>query len=222
MSSNRRVVIAQGFSGGDPEHLSDQVQPGDLFGHRMLDLESGIDLEEGDRAIGADEEFAGTGADVSRLAKDRLERGVELRVLLLTEERRRRLFHELLVAPLQRTVAGGYHNDVAVLVGQALGLDVSWTVEVALHEALATAEGSDGLADSRVVEVGDLLDGASNLQPATAATEGRLDRDRHAVFLSERHDLVGVVDWIGRSGHQRRAGPLSDMSRADLVPETTD
>jgi hypothetical protein len=35
-----------------------------------------------------------------------------------------------------------------VLVGQALGLDVARLVEEALDEALAAAEGGDGLADA--------------------------------------------------------------------------
>ena len=39
---------------------------------RVLDLEPGVDLEEGDRAVLADQELAGAGADVAGLAQDRL------------------------------------------------------------------------------------------------------------------------------------------------------
>ena len=76
---------------------------------------------------------------------------MELRVerldLLVGEERRGRLLDQLLVAALQRAVAGGDHDHVAVGVGQALGLDVPGPVQVALDEALAAAEGGDRLAD---------------------------------------------------------------------------
>ena len=97
------------------------------------------------------------------------------------EERRGRLLHQLLVAPLERAVAGRDHHDVAVLVGQALGLDVARLVEVLLHEALAAAERGDRLADRGVEGVGDLLERAGHLEPATAAAEDGLDRDRQTV-----------------------------------------
>src|SRR3954452_15009223 len=46
-----RVVVPELLAGGDPEHLPDQVQPGDLLRDRVLDLEPGVDLEERDRAV---------------------------------------------------------------------------------------------------------------------------------------------------------------------------
>ena len=103
--------------------------------------------------------------------------------LVVGEERRGRLLDQLLVPALQRAVAGRDHDDVAVLVGQALGLDVPRLVEVLLHEALAATERADGLADRGLVEVGDLVLLAGHLEAAAAAAEGRLDRDRQAVLL---------------------------------------
>ena len=47
---------------------------------------------------------------------------------------------------------------------------------------------------------------AGDLQPAAAAAERGLDRDRQAVLLGERDDLVGAVDRVRGAGHQRRAG----------------
>ena len=151
-----------------------------------------------------------------------LERVVEPGHLLLGEERRGRLLDELLVAALQRAVAGGDHHDVAVLVGQALGLDVARLVEVLLDEALAAAEGADRLADRRLERVGDLLHRAGDLEAAAAAAEGRLDRDRQAVLLGERDDLVGVLDRVLGAGSQRGAGLLGDVPGLDLVAERVD
>ena len=146
----------------------------------------------------------GAGADVAGFLQDGLRRRVQLLVLVLGQERGGGLLDQLLVAALQRAVTGGDDDDVAVGVGQALGLHVPGLVEVALDEALAAAERGDGLADRRVVQLGDLLQGAGDLQAAPAAAEGGLDRDRQAVLLGERHDLVRRRR-PGR-GCRRRAG----------------
>ena len=140
MAADLGVVVAELLAGGDPEHLAHQVDAGDLLGDAVLDLEPGVDLEEGDGAVLGDEELAGAGADVAGLAQDRLGRLVEPRDLVVGEERRGRLLDQLLVAALQRAVAGGDDDDVAVLVGEALGLDVARLVEELLDEALAAAE----------------------------------------------------------------------------------
>ena len=64
----RRVVVAERLALGDAEHLPDQVEPGDLLADRVLDLQPGVDLEEADGAVLADEELAGARADVAGLA----------------------------------------------------------------------------------------------------------------------------------------------------------
>ena len=150
----------------------------------MLDLQPGVDLEEGDGAVPGDQELAGAGADVPRLAEDRLARLVQPGDLVVGEERGGCLLDELLVAALERAVAGGDDDDVAVLVGQALGLDVPRLVQELLDQALAAAERPDRLADRGLVELGDLLQGAGDLEAATTAAEDRLDRDRQAVAPS--------------------------------------
>ena len=126
------------------------------------------------------------------------------------------------MAALQRAVAGGDHHDVAVLVGQALGLDVARLVEELLDEALAAAERGDRLADRRLERVGDLAHLAGHLEAAAAAAERRLDRDRQAVLLGERDDLVGVLERVLGAGDQRGADLLGDVAGLDLVAEVLD
>ena len=97
-----------------------------------------------------------------------------------------------------------------MLVCQALGLDMPGLVQVALHEALSAAEGGDGLADGGLVELGDLLQGARDLQASATATEGRLDGNGQAVLLGEGHHLIGSGNRIGRPGNLGCAGSLGD------------
>ncbi len=67
---------------------------------------------------------------------------------------------------------------MAAAVGQALSLDVPRPVQVPLDEALAPAEGRDGLADGGLELRLDLVVGPRDLEPAPAAAIGGLDRDR--------------------------------------------
>jgi hypothetical protein len=46
------VVVADLLAVGDAELLAHQVDAGDLLGDRVLDLQAGVDLEEGDVAVG--------------------------------------------------------------------------------------------------------------------------------------------------------------------------
>src|SRR4051794_4930515 len=123
------VVVAELLAGSDAEHLPDEVDPGDLLGDAVLDLEAGVHLEEGDGAVLGHQELTGAGTVVAGLEQDALGGLVELGELLVAEERRGRLLHELLVAALQGAVPRGDDHDVAVLVGQALRLDVTRLVE---------------------------------------------------------------------------------------------
>ena len=126
------------------------------------------------------------------------------------------------MAPLQRAVAGGDDDDVAVGVGQALGLDVAGLVQVALDEALAAAERGDRLAGGRVEQLGDLLDGARDLHPTAAPAEDGLDGDRETVFLGEGHDLVAALDRVGGAWDQGCVRPSRDVAGLDLVAQGVD
>ena len=79
--------------------------------------------------------------------------------LLGGEERRGRLLDQLLVAALQRAVAGA-DDDRRCRAGRPGTWASTWRglVEVTLDEALAAAERGDRLAGRRLEQIGDLLD----------------------------------------------------------------
>ena len=216
------IVVADLLALGEAELLAHQVDAGDLFGDRVLDLQPGVHLEERDRAVGSDEELAGARSDVADFAQDRLGGRVEDVVLRLGEERRGRLLDELLVAALQRAVARRDDDDVARGIREALRLDVTRLVEVLLDEALAAAEGGDRLARGGLEQLGDLVGGPGDLEAAPAAAVGGLDRDRQAVLCDEGEHVVGAGHRTGRARRERRADLLGDVTGGDLVAEGLD
>ena len=186
-------VISQLLAVGDPELLADQVDAGGLLGDRVLDLQPGVDLEEGDRC-----RRRRPGTPPCRRRGSRPPRQMALAEAWIrarcssvrngagassTSFWWRRCSEQSRV-PTTITLPCG--------VGQHLRLDVPGLVQVPLDEALAAAERGDRLADGGVEQLGDLLHRAGDLQPAAAAAERGLDGDRQAVLLGEGDDLVGV------------------------------
>src|SRR6185503_14506270 len=207
---------------GDRDLGPDQVDAAGLLGDRVLELQPGVHLEERDHPVQADEELDRTGADVPGRRTDVPRRGVDLRALLVGEERRRRLLDQLLVPALQRAVPGADDRDRAVLVGHHLRLDVPRLVQVALDEALAPAERRLRLAHRGREQLRDLLRRAGHLQPAPAAAERGLDRDGQPVLLGEREHLLRPGHRVGGAGYLRRADLGGQVPGRDLVTEHPD
>lgn len=169
MPAHPRVTVAQGLARGDPEGLPDQIKPGDLLADRMRDRQPGIYLEEGERAVAAEQELAGRRARVTRRPQDRGRRCPEPCVRIDVEERRRSLLHDLLMTPLQRAVPGRNHHDRAVPVCQALGFQVPRAVQIALGVALRPA--ARGLHDCEEVNSsrgGRTSSGSARREPSPA------------------------------------------------------
>src|SRR5207253_10600007 len=99
------VLISEFLAASQAELLAHEVDPRDLLGHAVLDLETRVDLEEADGPVLAHEELARSRAEVAGLLEDCLRGLVEAFVLLIAQERRGGLLDELLVAALEGAVA---------------------------------------------------------------------------------------------------------------------
>ena len=101
MTANLGVRVVDCAAVCDAELLTYEIESGDFLGYGVFDLQSSVDLEELDRPVGADEEFARARIDVACLAQDRLRGSVEALTLIVSEERRRGLLDKLLVTTLK-------------------------------------------------------------------------------------------------------------------------
>ncbi len=136
-----RLRQAQPLAVGAADHLLDEVDAGDEFGHRMLDLQAGVHLQEIEAAILAGDEFDRAGRIVVHRLGERDRLLAHLSARLFIEQRRRRLFDHLLVAALDRAFALAEIDHVAVLVAEHLDLDVARIDDEFLDEHPIVAEG---------------------------------------------------------------------------------
>src|SRR5699024_9990676 len=213
---------AQLLAFSDAELLAHQVQAGGFFSDWVLNLQTSVDLEEGDEAIGADQVFHGAGTVVACLAADTLCGLVDGGALLIGQEWGRSFFDELLETTLQGAVAGTSNNDVAMLIGKYLSLDVACLVQVALNKALAAAEGTNCLTRCGLEKLCNLRLFISNLHAAATAAESCLNSDRQTELFCESLYLSSICHWVLGSWGHRCFCALSNVAGSDLVTQICD
>ena len=141
----------------DVQLQPDQVDAGGDLGDRVLDLQPGVDLEEGERLLaGVVEELDRAGAAVADGQREPLGRRLELGGLLRRPAAASGLLDDLLVAPLHRAVADAERPGGALAVGDHLHLDVAGAGDQALQEHDAAAERAQRLLAGALVGVGEV------------------------------------------------------------------
>ena len=208
MSDQARLGL-QRLALGDPELLDHEVGAGHELGHRMLDLDAAVQLQEPEVAA-VEHELGRAGAAVADRPRER-DRGLaHLRAQLRVERGRGRLLEHLLMAPLNRALALAERDDRALRVAEQLDLDVPRPLDVALAEDPLVAEGRLRLAPrggERLVQLGRL---AHDAHPAAAAARSRLDDEREADLVGSPSGTTGTP----ASRAMRFASSLSPPARS--------
>ena len=106
-------TVHQGLSGRDAQLPLDQVEPGDLFGDRVLDLDAGIELEE-EHLVAGDEELGRAGASIADRGREGDGAVGDPGADGLVEAGWRRFLDHLLVPALHRAVPQPDSHDLAV------------------------------------------------------------------------------------------------------------
>ncbi len=196
VAARLRRLSGQAGALGDLQLQAHQVDAVHALGHRVLDLEPRVHLQERD-GVPLDEELDGARADVA----DRLGGplgGLEERIAHAGgHPGRRGLLDDLLVPALDRALALAERPHRAVRVRQDLDLDVPGLLQERLDEDGAVPERRQRLAPGRrhgLVQLGRV---AHDAHAAPAAAGRRLHQHRE----HEIPGLGGLRDHRGRHGH---------------------
>ena len=216
------LLDRQLFAGGDTDHLLDQIDAGDEFGHRMLDLQPRVHLEEEEALVLAGDEFDRAGAVVTdglgerdRLLAHGLARGG-------VEQRARRLLDHFLIAALDRAFALAEIDDVAVLVAQHLDFDVARLDDEFLDEDAVVAERGLRLRTGARKALRHFAIAVGDAHALAAAAGGGLDHHRIADVVGDLHRLDFVLDHAEMAGHGRDVCRGGRLLRLDLVAHRRD
>jgi len=119
------LFVFERLSGSDAELLFDQINPCNFLGHRVLNLNPGIHLDEVEVPVLIHEELDGSGIPVVACFGCGDGRFSHFFPQLRGQEGRRCLFDHLLVTALNGAVAFPEVNYVSVLIRKDLEFDMA-------------------------------------------------------------------------------------------------
>ena len=205
-----------------PDHLFDQIDTGDEFRHRVLDLKPGVHLEKVEILVAVDDELDGPGAGIAdgfRKCAGLFAHGF---AGCLVKKRAWRLFDDFLISALDRTLPLAKIDAIAMSVGQHLDFDVPRLRHEFLDEDPVVAERGCSLILRRLKALARLLVVPRDPHPLAATTGGGFDHHRIADLGRDFRGLVGVFDQSHDAGNRRDTGILRNLLRGDLVAHRLD
>ncbi len=208
VADQRHLLLAdrQRLAAGDANLPGDQIEAGDGFGDRVLDLQAGIHFHEEEFSTGIQQEFHGAGTDVAD-GLGRLYRSFAHGAAQLGGEAwRRRLFNHFLMAALDRAVAFVQVQAVAVLVGEDLDFHMARFEHVFLDQHARIAERRLRLALGGRQRLGQVRLAFDHLHALAAATGGGLEQHRVADLFRGSTEGFHVLRFAVVARHQRHAG----------------
>ena len=209
-----QYVGAQGLAAGHPQLHLDQVQTGDQFRDRVLDLQPGVYLQEVEAAGLVQDELDRARARVADRLTGGDRGGAERGPQVIAHGRGRGLLDDLLVAALDRAFPLEQVHHGAAAVPDDLHLDVPRVGDVPLGEHRTVPERGRGLpagGSDRAGQVGQVPHQPH--APATAA-ERRLDQQRQA-HPADQLAQVGVAGDLA-AGQHRHARLFHQLLRAEF------
>ena len=208
----------------------DQVDAGHFLGHRMLDLEARVGLDEGELGvvvprIGVEQELEGAEAVVPDRFGHLHGRGGEPGAHTLRQAGAGRDFDQLLIAPLDGAFALPQMADAAGAVASDLDLEVARTRHQPLNVYVGVAEGGPRFGLASPVRLVQFVGMVHRAHPAAATAGDRLDHHRNlglGAAVAQRREKFPGLAKTGRTrsaGQQWHPDALCQRSRAHLVAE---
>src|SRR5690606_7692629 len=137
----RELILAQRqfLAKGTAKLPFDEIEAGDHFRHRMLDLEARIHLDEIE-PVRIGDEFDRSGTGIADRRTGSAPSGTDLFAFLRRERGGRRFLDHLLVTALQGAFALEQRDDIAVMVAEDLHLDMARRQDELLDQHMIIAK----------------------------------------------------------------------------------
>ena len=207
----------QRFAICNADHLFNQIDAGDQFGHRVFHLKTRVHLEEVEVPVTIDDEFHSTRAGVAHCLRQSDRLFAHRLTCSFVKERRRRFFDNLLVPALDRTFAFVQVDAVAMGIRQNLNFDVARLGDEFLDKDTVIAKRRRRFVFGRLEAFTRFFVVPRDPHALTAATGRGLDHHRIADLVRDFDGFIGVFDQTHVTGNGADARFLRDFLGRDLV-----
>ena len=194
---------------GDEDLRAHQVDPGDLFGNGVFDLDAGIDLDEEDLFLLVHQKFHRAGIAVVDRPGQLQCVSIQAVFGFLRHRQAGSDLHDFLKTALHGAVALVEVHHIPVLIPEDLHLDVLGVFNVLLEEHGRIAKGSTGLSPRLFVFPDQLRRISHDPHAPTAAAGCRLDHERIPDALGLAQGRLRRIEGhaaIPDQGHVQRPG----------------
>ena len=197
-----------------PLHQIDAI---DQFGHRMLDLQARVHLEEVVLAVAVEHELAGTRVHIADRGRGAYGSRAHLSAQFRREGNRWGFLDDLLMTTLDRTFAFTQMNRRPVRVGKNLKFDVSRIEQIAFQEHGVVAERRQRFAFGCGERLVKGLERVDDPHPAPAAAGAGFNEQRKTnrrSFLAQARGRLILAVVAGHGRHVRRAHAMFGIDLA--------
>lgn len=215
-----KAELRKSSTSSDLDLGSDNINAGDFLSNGVLDLNTGVDLDEVVAVKLVDQKLCSACiAVVDRLGQS--DGVVEDSISDLGGKiLGRGNFDDLLVSTLNGAVTLVQVDNVAVVVTEQLDLNVLGLVEESLDENGAIAKGGLGLGSGSLEALLQALGIANNSHTTATTTVGSLDDDGEAILVSEGLDLLVLFNGALSAGDDGDTSSNGKLAGRDLVTKS--
>ena len=212
--------IVQPVALGNQNLRAHQVYPRHPLGHGVLDLDSGIDLDEVPfPTVHIQKELDRSGIHVADFTGQNNRCIAQLPPKLFRYPGGRRHLHHLLMSSLHRTVPFIEVHDLSMLVGQDLNLHMLGPLDEAFQEKGAVAEGCVRLTSGFGQLLFQILGGTDDPHSPSAAAEGCLGNQGKPQLSGRLPGRLPFPHGLVRSGNHGDSRLLGQAAGSQLVPK---
>lgn len=194
MAAESQITLpeAQFFTGSNADLLGNEIDPRDLLGDRVFNLDAGVHLDEVELVI-LEQEFEGACTTIVDAPARFGTTLTDAHDIPAGDAGGRRFLDDLLVTALHRAIAFAKVDCIPETVGQDLDLDMARIFQVFLQIDVGISEKALCLRTGHVHGVDQRCFGMDDAHPASTPSTRGLDDHRVADGLGNQHDLPGVV-----------------------------
>lgn len=216
---NADFIAVEGIAFSDFDLSLDDVDTRNHFGDRVFYLDTGVNFDEIEVAVGRNQKFDRTGIDVMNIFHQLQGSIADLLTKLYRQGRSRSRFNDLLMTALDGAVTFKEVNDVAVFVAHDLDFDMLRIDDTFFEINFIAAESQLCFRFRPFISIAQFFHGVDHTHAAAAAAVYSFQHNRKSDFLGKIFDFFVAFYAAVTAGDVLNTGLFCLNTGINLIAE---